>query len=79
MLFGIVSIIIGLVLFAVAGYGYYEEKEISHTKSPPLGQKYIPLEMAGMLYKYRMWLGIGGAVLLALGGGMMWYDTMEEQ
>ena len=63
-IFGVIAIIIGLILLAVSGYGYYEEME----------HKPIPIGIEGMLYKYRMWLAIAGLVIVLMGGTIVWYE-----
>lgn len=62
---GIVSLILGLALLAMATYGYYEEHE----------NKPIPTGLIGLLYRYKMGLAIGGAVLLILGIFLLYYGS----
>ena len=66
MWFGYGALILGLILAAMAGYGYYEDMGLMK-----VGQK-SSIDMK--LYQYRMWIAIAGIVLFLLGGGMVWYD-----
>lgn len=63
---GAVLAVIGIVMVAVAGFGYYEEEK----------HKPVSLGLLGLLERYRMWLMIGGVALLVVGGGMGIYDSM---
>lgn len=49
-------IILGVILLGVAAYGYYEQKE-----NKTGGEMMMDIE------KYKMWILIGGIVLLGIG------------
>ncbi len=65
-IFGIASLIIGLALLSASGYEYWEDHENK------------PMSLSGIhkfLNDNRMWIGIVGALLAALGIGLVWYDN----
>lgn len=64
MWIGLIVGAVGLVMLAVAGFGYYEEEK----------HKPLSLGLLGLLYRYRLWLGVGGATLLAAAAGLVLWD-----